>query len=67
MSNLPEWVEHVDDIGMSEQDGTRRLKKALSIAWEAMKSAEYYSQKDMEKVRDAMKRIEELGTNKLTD
>ncbi len=34
--SLPAWVESVDDMGMSEQDGIRRLREALSIAVEAL-------------------------------
>ena len=33
---MPEWVENVDAIGMSEQEGFDKLKKALAIAWEAL-------------------------------
>lgn len=39
MTNLPEWIENVDAIGMSEQEGFRKLREALAIAWEALENA----------------------------
>lgn len=58
MKDLPEWI-YKTAFGDAEQ--CCRMRNALAIAWEAMYNAEYYDSMSILRVRDAMRRIEELG------
>ena len=55
--SLPAWVEAMGWI--EYQPSAKKLTEALSIAWEALSALEHENG-DLESVRTALRRIEEM-------